>query len=80
MIYDPYTTSQTIITIPGISYNPSYHISGIDYDVDTGYMYFSASGEQAFVSGGNDLSGPNKLIKYDTTHQSITFIADMAGF
>ena len=80
MVYDPYTTSETIITIPGISYNSSYHISGIDYDVNTGYMYFSASGVQAFVTEGNDLNGPNKLVKYDTTRQSIAHIADMANF
>jgi hypothetical protein len=80
MVYDPYTTSETIVSISGISYNSSYHIPGIDYDVNAGYMYFSASGAQAFVTGENGLGGSNKLVKYDTIHQSIAHIADMANF
>ncbi|KAH8801417.1 hypothetical protein F5884DRAFT_513870 [Xylogone sp. PMI_703] len=80
LVYDPYTAEQSIITLPGITGVDPYHVSGIDFDSRTGIMYFSANSGNPFVSGGSDLSGPNKLVKYNTSSSEIIAIVDMANF
>ncbi|RFU29505.1 hypothetical protein B7463_g6844, partial [Scytalidium lignicola] len=80
LVYDPYTGTQSTITIPGITGVNPYHISGIDFDARTGIMYFSANSGTPFVSQGSDLSGPNQLVKYNTSSEQILSLVDMAGF
>jgi hypothetical protein len=42
-------------------------------------MYYSANNGIAFSSDGTNLSGPNKLIKYDTFKDRVAYISDMGS-
>ncbi|KAH8801418.1 hypothetical protein F5884DRAFT_513897 [Xylogone sp. PMI_703] len=75
---DLHTGEQELLTFPGISFNETYHISGIEFSPRTGAIYFSANNGIAFQSGATDLTGPNKLIKYDTFTNRVVWISDMA--
>ncbi|RDW56978.1 hypothetical protein BP5796_13045 [Coleophoma crateriformis] len=78
--YDPFTTQQKVITFEGITGNSNYHISGVDYDSYTGYVYFSANAGEPFVSRGANLTGSNKLIKYDPVAGKVVWEASMDNF
>ncbi|KAJ4339855.1 hypothetical protein N0V95_007666 [Ascochyta clinopodiicola] len=77
MVYDPYTKAQTILTYPNISYTDPSHISGIDFDVRTGSVYFMANSGTPFQTNGTDKSGPNYLIKYNAKTNTTAWIADL---
>ncbi|KAK2051062.1 hypothetical protein LY76DRAFT_557623 [Colletotrichum caudatum] len=80
MVYDPYTTDYQILEFPGISHTDPYHISGIDYDASSEAMFFSANSGLGFQTNGANLTGPNKVIKWDTKKMEVVFIADLAPF
>ena len=77
-MYDVYTKTSESITFPNITGDSVFHVSGVDFDVRTGAVYFAADAGAAFNTNGEDLSGPNLQIKYDTNTNKIAYIADMA--
>ncbi|TKA48211.1 hypothetical protein B0A54_01704 [Friedmanniomyces endolithicus] len=85
IIYDPYSTSYETVEIPGISHNPDYEVSGVDYDARTGAMYICVTFSKAFSSTitGNaslaNFTGPNAIVKYDTNHGVIDYITSFVG-
>jgi hypothetical protein len=78
--YDPYTHESKMITIPGITGNPAYHVGGIDMDVYSGSVYIGANAGTPFITDGRNLSGPNRLIRYDTFTQGLLWEVDLSGF
>ncbi|RFU33156.1 hypothetical protein B7463_g3179, partial [Scytalidium lignicola] len=80
--YDPYSEEYELLTFPGITGNPDYAITGIDWD-GMGSMYFSATAASAFLSvtSGNaslaNYTGPNSVIRYDTNAHRISWIANL---
>ncbi|TGO31477.1 hypothetical protein BHYA_0684g00010 [Botrytis hyacinthi] len=55
-------------------------MAGVDYDVYSDAMFFTATSGLAFETNGVDLSGPQKVIKWDTTAMEAVYIADLAPF
>ena len=54
-IYDPYSKTVDIASLPGISHPGTasyteYHVDGVDYDAKSGYIYVAASSASAFTS------------------------------
>lgn len=80
LVYDPYTSTYDILSFDGITDTDPYHVSGIDYDASTGSMLISANSGNPFVTSGSDMTGPNKIIRYDTNTNSIAYTADLADF
>lgn len=80
MVYDPYTADYQILTFPGITETEPYHMAGVDYDAHSGSMFFTATSSRSFSTNGADLSGPQKVIKWDTAAMKTVFIADLASF
>ena len=79
--YDPYTYNYEAIAIPGITHNPDYEVSGVDYDARTGSMYICVTFSKAFSSTitGNaslaNFTGLNAIVKYGTSHRNIDYVA-----
>lgn len=44
---------------------------GIDYDASIKSIIIQANSGSPFVTNGADLSGPNKVIRYDTVSKKI---------
>ncbi|KAH8770989.1 hypothetical protein F5883DRAFT_520750 [Diaporthe sp. PMI_573] len=44
-----------------------FHESGINYDASTKSIVIQANSGTPFVTNGTDISGPNQVIRYDTT-------------
>lgn len=80
MVYDPYTSTYDILTFDGITNTDPYHISGIDYDASTGSILISANSGNPFVSSGSNMTGANKVIRYDTNTNTVAFTTDLADF
>lgn len=80
LVYDPYTLTYDVITFDGITDTNPYHVSGIDYDASTGSILISANSGNPFVSSGADMTGANKVIRYDTETKTIAYTADLADF
>ena len=80
LVYDPYTSTYDILTFDGITDTDPYHISGIDYDASTGSMLISANSGTPFVTSGTDMTGSNKIIRYDTNTNSVAYTVDLADF
>lgn len=80
LIYDPYTSSYEILEFDGITNTDPYHVSGIDYDASTGSILISANSGNPFVTSGSNMTGPNKIIRYDTNTNSVAYTADLADF
>ncbi|GKT50062.1 core trichothecene cluster (CTC) protein 14 [Colletotrichum spaethianum] len=80
LVYDPYKNTQEILTFDGISHTDPFHISGIDFDEKTGSIFISANSGTPFVTFGQNLTGPNYLIRYDTKTKRVVYKADLAGF
>ena len=82
VVYDPYRQTSELITIPGITGNSDYTVTGIDYD-GMGSMYFAATSLTAFqatTSGNTSLAnftGPNSIIRYDTNARKISWVSDL---
>ena len=64
---------------PGISHNEDYLLSGVDFHASSGDIYVSANARAAFFTNGANLTGPNKLIRYDPRTKSVVWITDLAG-
>lgn len=82
VVYDPYNHTSDVIAIPGITGNRDYTTTGIDYNgMDA--MYFSATSYTAFLStvtfgaSPTNFTGPNSVIRYDTSENKVTWIADL---
>lgn len=80
LVYDPYTSTYDILTFDGITDTDPYHVSGIDYDASTGSILISANSGNPFVTSGSDMTGANKVIRYDTETNSVAYTADLADF
>lgn len=80
LVYDPYTSTYDILSFDGITDTDPYHVSGIDYDASTGSILISANSGNPFVTSGSDMTGANKIIRYDTNTNSIAYTADLADF
>ncbi|KAK5653081.1 hypothetical protein OQA88_9368 [Cercophora sp. LCS_1] len=65
-VYNPYT-AQTVETVefPGITGRPDVHASGLTWDKRTGLLSIVMNSPNPFITGGQDVSGDNFLIKYD---------------
>ncbi|KAG6368540.1 hypothetical protein INS49_002751 [Diaporthe citri] len=68
------------LTLDGITDTEPYHVSGIDYDASTRSIIDQANSGNPFVTNGADLSGPNKVIRYDTVSKTVAYTADLAEF
>lgn len=79
-VYDLFTADLQDLTFPEISHTKTYHMAGVDYDVHSGAMFFTATNGLAFEANGVDISGPQKVIKWDTTAMEAVYIADLAPF
>ncbi|TKA83806.1 hypothetical protein B0A55_00018 [Friedmanniomyces simplex] len=79
IIYDPYNASYQTVDIPGITANPDYEVSGVDYDAHTGAIYICVTFSEAFSSTitGNaslaNFTGPNAIVKYDIFRSAIDY-------
>ncbi|UPX18727.1 uncharacterized protein EKO05_0009019 [Ascochyta rabiei] len=80
VVYDIYTTKHQVLTFPGITDTEPYHMAGVDYDASSGAMFFTATSGLGFETNGVDLSGPQKVIKWNTTTMETVYIADLAPF
>lgn len=80
LVYDPHTSTYDILTFDGITDTDPYHVSGIDYDASTGSILISANSGNPFVTSGSDMTGANKVIRYDTETDSVAYTADLADF
>lgn len=80
LVYDPYTSTYDILSFDGITDTDPYHVSGIDYDASTGSILISANSGNPFVTSGSDMTGGNKIIRYDTNTNSVAYTADLADF
>ncbi|KAL1872722.1 hypothetical protein Daus18300_004268 [Diaporthe australafricana] len=80
LVYDPYTATYDILSFDGITDLDPYHISGIDYDASTKSIMISANSGDPFVTSGANMTGANKVIRYDTTTNSVAYTADLADF
>ncbi|KAF7952465.1 uncharacterized protein EAE97_001962 [Botrytis byssoidea] len=78
--FDLFTADHQVLTFPGITHTKPYHMAGVDYDVHSGAMFFTATSGLAFETNGGDLSGPQKVTKWDTTAMEAVYIADLAPF
>ncbi|KAG4438217.1 hypothetical protein IFR05_006290 [Cadophora sp. M221] len=81
-VYDPYKNEIVeIIEIPGISFNSSLFLTGIEIDERTGLFALLASAVGAFTVQpfGSDLSGPNIAILWDPKSRKVLYKADLAA-
>ncbi|KAK5988374.1 Trichothecene biosynthesis protein 14 [Cladobotryum mycophilum] len=62
-----------VITIPGISENPKFHVSGVQVDVARDLLSIVANAGTAFDTAGQDISGDNVLVQYDLHQQRIVW-------
>ncbi|KAF4636665.1 hypothetical protein G7Y89_g1425 [Cudoniella acicularis] len=77
--YDTCGDTYTEIIFPGITDNPTYLVTGIDYSPITKDIYISADARAAFYTNGLNLTGPNMLIRYSPSTQSIIYSSDMSA-
>src|SRR6478735_2792311 len=65
-VYNPYT-AQTVelIEFPGLTGRADLHASGLTWDQRTGLLSIIMNSPNPFITGGQDVSGDNFLIKYD---------------
>ncbi|KAF9875236.1 tri14-like protein [Colletotrichum karsti] len=80
LVYDPYTATYDILSFEGITGTDPYHVSGIDYDSSTGSILISANSGSPFVTSGQNMTGSNKVIRWDTNANSAAYTADLAEF
>lgn len=82
MVYDEREKRITEeITIPGVTGNPEFHVSGVQVDTVWDRLSIIASAEGAFNTNGEDLSGDNILFQYNLKdkkfdwHYNLTVVA-----
>lgn len=80
LVYDPSTATYEILAFDGITDTEPYHVSGIQYDEWTSAILISANSGNPFVTSGTDMTGPNKIIRYDTITNTVSYTADLADF
>ncbi|GJC94073.1 TRI14-like protein [Colletotrichum higginsianum] len=70
-VWDPYTNSVVdTIAVPGLSFNPTLHSSGVRRDpLDRLSIIIDAGA--AFDTAGQDISGDNFLVKYDLASRQV---------
>jgi hypothetical protein len=76
-VYDPYTEAQTILILPGITNHSDYRIGGIDFSLFTSSIFIGAAASLPFSTSGVNRTGNNKLIRYDTSTNSTTYIVNL---
>jgi hypothetical protein len=64
-IYDPYDKTTEIISFPGITENPAFHVGGVAANPHTNLISIVADAGAAFVTAGQDVSGTNMLLLWD---------------
>jgi hypothetical protein len=65
------------LTFPGITHNTDYRIGGIDFSLFTSSIFIGAAASLPFSSSGANRTGNNKLIQYDTSTNSTTYILNL---
>lgn len=74
-VYDPFATPPKIteiIEFPGITGRADVHASGLTWDKRTGLLSIIMNSPAPFITGGQDVSGDNFLIKYDpSSHRAL---------
>ncbi|OHE97312.1 hypothetical protein CORC01_07367 [Colletotrichum orchidophilum] len=80
LVYDPYKATYDILTFDGITGVDPYHVSGIDYDATTESILFSANSGEPFATSDRNMTGGNKVIRWDTNTNSAAYTADLADF
>ncbi|KAF3906456.1 hypothetical protein ABW20_dc0105901 [Dactylellina cionopaga] len=78
--FNPYTNTTRTFTFPGVSFDPDFHIGGVDYDSGKKVVYFGADAGNPFNTNGANLTGPNRLIRYNPQTQTVIYDIDMAPF
>ncbi|KAF6793381.1 hypothetical protein CMUS01_16100 [Colletotrichum musicola] len=68
--YDPYTSTVSTIELPGLSFDPILHSSGVRVDPLDRLSIIVDAGA-AFDTEGKDISGDNILVKYDLTTRQV---------
>ncbi|KAF4778486.1 hypothetical protein HER10_EVM0005685 [Colletotrichum scovillei] len=80
LVYDPYKATYDILSFDGITGVDPYHVSGIDYDATTQSILISANSGEPFVTSGSNMTGGNKVIRWDTNTNSAAYTVDLADF
>ncbi|KAK1658204.1 hypothetical protein BDP55DRAFT_773500 [Colletotrichum godetiae] len=80
LVYDPYKATYNILSFDGITGVDPYHVSGIDYDATTKSILISANSGEPFVTSGSNMTGGNKVIRWDTNTNSAAYTVDLADF
>jgi hypothetical protein len=68
-IYNPYDQTTEVVSFPGITQNPAFHVGGVAANPHTNLISIVADAGAAFVTGGQDISGTNMLITWDPSTQ-----------
>jgi hypothetical protein len=76
-VYDPYTQSQSLLALPGITNDTDYRIGGIAFSPFTSSIFIGAAASLPLSTFGANRTGNNKLIRYDTSTNSTTYIVDL---
>lgn len=78
-VYDPVANSvDRIIEVPGLSYDPLLHSSGVKLDGPDKLSIVINAG-RAFETGGQNRSGENFLVKYDLEQDRILWQANVGA-
>jgi hypothetical protein len=64
-IYNPYEQTTEIVSFPGITGNPAFHVGGVAANPHTNLVSIVADAGAAFVTAGQDISGTNTLLLWD---------------
>ena len=64
--------------LPGISFNDSFLLSGVDLSRSSGDLYISAGARPAFFTNGANLSGPNCLVRYNPYDDQVRWVSDLS--
>ncbi|KXH66840.1 hypothetical protein CSAL01_01851 [Colletotrichum salicis] len=80
LVYDPYKATYDILSFDGITGVDPYHVSRINYDATTQSILISANSGEPFVTSGSNMTGGNKVIRWDTNTNSAAYTVDLADF
>ena len=84
LIYDPYSKSSETLLLPGVSGNTDFHTGGITYDERSRSMLLVADDSTAFATNASgftlaNLTGPNRLLKYNIDDGHFEYDVSMSG-
>ncbi len=71
-VYDAIENRVTeVITLPGITNVPAFHVSGVQVDTAHDKLTISANTGAAFDTAGVDISGTNLIVQYDLATRAV---------